>query len=56
MSNRDLFIEFFKNSEHALDIDPGDNIAKYLVDRLELNRNHTIWFCLLNTITNGTVA
>ena len=51
MGNRALFIEFYKNSKIAQDIDPGDNIAKYLVDRLELNRNQTIWFCFLNAIT-----
>ena len=50
-NNRDLFIEFFINSKIAQDIDPGDNIAKYLVERLELNRNQTIWFCFLNAIT-----
>lgn len=51
MSNRDLFIEFYKNSEKVKDIDPGIWLSKYLVDRLELNRNQTIWFCFLNAIT-----
>ena len=51
MSNRDLFIEFYKNSEKCLDIDPNVYMSKYLVDRLEMNRNQTIWFCFLNAIT-----
>lgn len=51
MTNRELFIEFYKNSERSLDIDPGVYMSRYLVDRLELNRNQTIWFCFLNAIT-----
>ena len=51
MGNRDLFIEFYKNSESIKDIDPNIWMSKYLVERLELNRNQTIWFCFLNAIT-----
>jgi len=51
MSNRDLFVEFYKNSEKVKDIDPAIWLSKYLVKRLELNRNQTIWFCFLNAIT-----
>jgi hypothetical protein len=51
MSNRELFVEFYKNSENALDIDPGVYMSKYIVDRLELNSNQVLWFCFLNATT-----
>jgi hypothetical protein len=51
MDNRELFVNFYKNSESVKDIDPGIWLSKYLVERLELNRNQTIWFCFLNAIT-----
>jgi len=50
-SNRELFLEFYRNSEKVNEIDPAIWLSKYLVDRLELNRNQTIWFCFLNAIT-----
>ncbi len=51
MDNRSLFVEFYKNSDKIKDIDPSIWLSKYLVDRLELNRNQTVWFCFLNAIT-----
>lgn len=51
MTNRELFVKFYRNSERAMDIDPGIYMSKYLVNRLECNRNQIIWFCFLNAIT-----
>ena len=46
-----MFIDFFNNSEQALDIDPNIWMSKYLVKRTEMNKDQIIWFCFLNAIT-----
>ncbi len=51
MDREEIFIEFFKNSEKSMDIDPGVWLSKYLIKRLELNKDQIIWFCFLQSVT-----
>jgi hypothetical protein len=51
MDRKELFIEYYLNSENIKDIDPNIWMANYVVDRMELNEEQIIWFCFLNSIT-----
>ena len=51
MDKRNMFVEYFKNSEQAMDIDPNIWLSKYLVRRTEMNKDQIIWFCFLQAIT-----
>ena len=51
MDKRNMFIEFFNNSDKAMDIDPNIWLSKYLVKRTEMNKDQIIWFCFLQAIT-----
>jgi len=51
MDRKDLFIDYFINSDNVSDIDPNIWMANYVVDRMELNDEQIIWFCFLNSIT-----
>ena len=51
MNKKDIFKEYFNNCRKANDIDPNIWLSKYLVDRMEMNKDQVIWFCFLQAVT-----
>lgn len=47
----DQFRTFCRNSLAANDVDPGVEWLRYMVNRMEMNREQVLWLCLLYGIT-----
>ena len=51
MNKQEMFKEYFNNARDAMDIDPNIFMSNYLVKRMEMNHDQTIWFCFLQAVT-----